>query len=284
MVDTLHLITNETILLDASFRRSNKQRNFSSKLGFNFKILWNGKTLINGSLSEFHNKINEISNTNYPLLPINNLDLTVNAFSDIFNLKSGYIDINRLDLAIDCNIDTFINLQNIVEPTGKYKIGLVNQETNSIYFKDPKSKITILFYQNNHQPGRPPGIRYETRLIKDIPIKILPELSQKKINGIIPFLENRLEAFVYKTDSSIIQNIVSTKHTYKQLKEIFFQYGLLITDNLAFSDLINMLKNTSTDRHIINRLNKERIDFIKKNQNNLQINPLNLLRNSLKNL
>lgn len=284
MVDTLHLITNETILLDATFRRSNKQRNFSTKLGFNFKILWNGKTLINGSLSEFHNKINEISNTNYPLLPINDLDLTVNAFSDIFNLKAGYIDISRLDLAVDCNIDTFINLQNIVDPTGKYKIGLVNQETNSIYFKDLKSKITILFYHNNNQPGRPPGIRYETRLIKDIPVKILPELSQKKINGIIPFLENRLEAFVYKTDNSIIENIVSTKHTYKQLKELFFQYGLLITDNLAFSDLINMLKNTHTDRHIINRLKKERIDFIKKNENNLQINPLNLLRNSLKNL
>ena len=281
MVDSLHLKTTETIKIDNSFRKSNRFRNFSSKLGFNFRVIWNKQTLIHGSLSEFYNKINEISNTNYPLIPLDCIDLAVNAFSDIFEFSPGYLDITRLDLAIDCNLENIYDLKNIVDPTKRFTAGLYDEKKESIYFYAKKENLVILFYQNFDKPGRPPGIRYETRFIKNIPVKILPELNKKKIENIIPFLDHNLNNFNYKANNFDIFHDQTEKLNYKEIKELIYNAGLVQVDSMNFYSFIKMLKNLNVDRRIINRVEKERNNAIVLSQQQLITNPLDLLRNQL---
>ena len=281
MIDSIHLKTFETVKIDNTFRKSNRFRNFNTKLGFNFRILFDGKTIINGSLSEFYNKINEISNTNYPLIPINDIDLAINAFTDIFNFKPGYLDITRLDLAVDCNIDNIYDLKNIIDPTKKFKTGLYNELNNSIYFLAKKDKLVILFYQNYDKPGRPPGIRYETRFVNNIPVKILPELSKKKIQNIVPYLDHNLNGFNYKVESFDIFHNQNKKLTYKEINKLFYTSGLIHVNTMSFNNFIKLLKNEKTDRHVIKRLENERNNAIKEAEKQLIINPLDLLRNQL---
>ena len=281
MIDTIHLKTMESIKLDSTFRKSNKFRNFSTKLGFNFRVLWNGQTVINGSLSEFYNKISQISNTNYPLIPIEDIDLAINVFSDIFECKPGYLDVTRLDLAVDCPMSNIYDLNNITDQSNDFTASLYNEKEGSIYFKAKKDKLVILFYQNYNKKGRPSGIRYETRFINNIPVKILPELNKKKIENIVPFLDHNLASFNYKVENYDILYDQATKLNYKNVKEIFYTAGLIHTNNMTFSNFIGLLRSLNIDRHIINRLEKERSNAINKAQNQLIINPLDLLRNQL---
>ena len=281
MVDSLHLKTIETVKIDNSFRKSNRFRNFSTKLGFNFRIFYNGHTVIHGSLSEFYNKINEISNTNYPLIPLDCIDLAINAFSDIFEFSPGYLDITRLDLAIDCNLENIYNLKNIVDPTKRFTAGLYDEKKESIYFYAKKENLVILFYQNFDKPGRPPGIRYETRFIKNIPVKILPELNKKKVENIIPFLEHNLSGFNYKVEDFDIFHNHNEKMNYKEIKDLIYTAGLIHIDTMSFNSFIKMLKNLKVDRHIVSRFEKERNNAINAAQSQLITNPLDLLRNQL---
>lgn len=281
MVDSLHLKTIETVKIDNSFRKSNRFRNFSTKLGFNFRIFYNGHTVIHGSLSEFYNKINEISNTNYPLIPLDCIDLAINAFSDIFEFSPGYLDITRLDLAIDCNLENIYNLKNIVDPTKRFTAGLYDEKKESIYFYAKKENLVILFYQNFDKPGRPPGIRYETRFIKNIPVKILPELNKKKVENIIPFLDHNLSGFNYKVEDFDIFYDHNEKMNYKEIKDLIYTAGLIHIDTMTFNSFIKMLKNLKVDRHIVSRFEKERNNAINAAQKQLITNPLDLLRNQL---
>jgi hypothetical protein len=281
MVDSLHLKTIETVKIDNSFRKSNRFRNFSTKLGFNFRIFYNGHTVIHGSLSEFYNKINEISNTNYPLIPLDCIDIAINAFSDIFEFSPGYLDITRLDLAIDCNLENIYNLKNIVDPTKRFTAGLYDEKKESIYFYAKKENLVILFYQNFDKPGRPPGIRYETRFIKNIPVKILPELNKKKVENIIPFLDHNLSGFNYKVEDFDIFYDHNEKMNYKEIKDLIYTAGLIHIDTMTFNSFIKMLKNLKVDRHIVSRFEKERNNAINAAQKQLITNPLDLLRNQL---
>ena len=281
MVDSLHLKTPETIKIDESFRKSNKFRNFSSKLGFNFRVIWNKQTIIHGSLSEFYNKINEISNTNYPLIPLDCIDLAINAFSDIFEFSPGYLDITRLDLAVDCNLENIYDLKNIIDNSKKFTAGLYDEKKESIYFYAKKENLVILFYQNFDKPGRPPGIRYETRFIKNIPVKILPELNKKKIENIIPFLDHNLNSFNYKVDNFDIFHDQTEKLNYKEIKDLIYTAGLIYIDSMSFNSFLKSLKGMNVDRHIINRVEKERHKAINLAQEQLITNPLDLLRNQL---
>jgi hypothetical protein len=281
MIDTIHLKTIETIKLDSTFRKSNKFRNFSTKLGFNFRIFYNGHTVIHGSLSEFYNKINEISNTNYPLIPVEDIDLAINVFTDIFDFKPGYLDVTRLDLAIDCSMENLYDLNNITNQNKEFTAALYNEKEGSIYFKSKKNKLVILFYQNFNKPNRPNGIRYETRFVNNIPVKILPELNKKKIENIVPFLDHNLASFNYKVENYDILYDQATKLNYKNIKEIFYTTGLIHTNNMTFNNFIGLLKSMNIDRHIVNRLEKERNNAINQAQNQLIINPLDLLRNQL---
>lgn len=281
MIDSIHLKTFETVKIDNSFRKSNRFRNFNTKLGFNFRVLWDGKTIIHGSLSEFYNKINEISNTNYPLIPVNDIDIAINAFTDIFDFRPGYLDITRLDLAIDCNMENIYDLKNIVDPTKKFKAGLYDEKKECIYFFAIKEKLVIIFYQNFDKPGRPPGIRFETRFINDIPVKILPELTKKKVENIIPFLDHNLNGFIYKIENYDIFFNQAQKLTYKDLVKLFYTSGLIHVNTMAFNSFIKMLKNMKVDRHIIKRMEDERNNGIKEAEKQLITNPLDLLRNQL---
>lgn len=281
MVDSLHLKSMETVKLDNSFRKSNKFRNFSSKLGFNFRIFYNGHTVIHGSLSEFYNKINEISSTNYPLIPLDCIDLAINAFSDIFEFRPGYLDVTRFDLAIDSNLENIYDLKNITDTSKRFTAGLYDEKKESIYFHAKKDKLVILFYQNYDKPGRPPGIRYETRFVNNIPVKILPELNKKKIENIIPFLDHNLNSFIYKVDNYDIFYDQTEKIGYKDVKEIIYKAGLIHIDTMKFNSFIKLLKTKNVDRHIISRLERERNNAILESQDQLIVNPLDIIRNQL---
>jgi len=281
MIDSLQLFSKYPIELDRTFIRSNN--GYNRKLGFNFKLATNGYLNVYGSLSEFWNKINNISETNYPLIPINEIEFALNTFEEIFNIRLNDIDVKRIDFSIDLNYNIFFDLNNLEIINKNYDVKTFSKLESSVMFSQKKNNnIRLLFYQNAAK-NRPAGIRFETRYFKNsVPFIYGSQIKiDKIIDHIIPNMELHLGNVIYKNENINI-NIQDKKLNYSEIRNFIYQYGLHIMDNKAFTQILDNLKNAGTDRHILKRITDERNEILLKNSTNLINDPVKLLLNNLK--
>lgn len=258
MVDSIYGNNKKTlvpILLDDTFKRS--RDGYLNKYGIKFILKPNGRYNFRGSLSEFWNRINDISNTNYPLLPLKDLNTCLNAFEDVFNIRLNDIDITRIDCSVDVDYDVFINLNSLDIVDKQYDVKVFEKFETSVSFFQKKEFIVLLFYQNAAM-GRPDGVRYETRFNKNaVPFKYGSEINEDKIRKIIlPFMENKLNQVYFKNEDFNPQ--LEQKPTYKTVSRNIYEYGLMQVPNQAFIQLMNVCKNKGMERHQVNRIINER--------------------------
>jgi hypothetical protein len=279
MIDSIEAYSRNVIYIpDETFKR--QKNGWLKKLGFNFKIATNGYLNIRGQLSEFWNIINNISDTNFPLIPLNDLNLALQTFEDVFHIRLNDLDLTRLDLALDVNFDIYIDLNNLDILSKNYEVKTFSQLDTSVMFSQKVGEnVRLVFYQNGPK-GRPEGLRFETRFLKtSVPYKHLSQITEDKIKSIIiPLIEFHLEKVVYKNDLTELDNNLK-KVTFSEVRNVIYRYGLLIIDNKKFHQYKAYLKGNGLDRHSLKRLEDERNEVLINSSNGLIQDPIkNILK------
>jgi hypothetical protein len=279
MIDSIEAYSRNVIYIpDETFKR--QKNGWLKKLGFNFKIATNGYLNIRGQLSQFWNIINNISDTNFPLIPLNDLNLALQTFEDVFHIRLNDLDLTRLDLALDVNFDIYIDLNNLDILSKNYEVKTFSQLDTSVMFSQKAGEnVRLVFYQNGPK-GRPEGLRFETRFLKtSVPYKHLSQITEDKIKSIIiPLIEFHLEKVVYKNDLTELDNNIK-KVTFSEVRNVIYRYGLLIIDNKKFHQYKAYLKGNGLDRHSLKRLEDERNEVLINSSNGLIQDPIkNILK------
>lgn len=283
MIDTVQGFSKVPIILDKTFIRSNN--GYLKKNGIYFKLSPNGYLNFYGSLSEFWNKINEISVSNYPLIPLKDLDLCLQTFEDFFNIRLNDIDLKRLDVAVDLEYSIFFDLNKLDIINKDYEVKTFSKLDSSIMFSQKKdNNIRLLFYQNAAK-NRPQGLRFETRYLKkSIPFVYGSELKSEKIKKfVIPFMELNLEKIIYKNEVFDLNQDIK-KITYGEIRNTIYKHGLLNLDNKSFYQFIEHVKNLGLDRHNIKRILDERNQVLINSTSTLINDPIKLILNNLNNI
>lgn len=286
MIDSISAFSKNIIYVpDETFKR--QKNGWLKKLGFNFKLANNGYLNIFGQLSEFWNIVNNISDTNYPLIPLNDLNLALQTFEDVFHIRLNDLDLTRLDLALDVNFDIFIDLNNLDILSKNYEVKTFSKLDSSVMFSQKNGEnVRLIFYQNAAK-GRPEGIRFETRFLKtSVPYKHLSQITEDKIKSIIiPLIEFHLDKVNYKNDLPELNNILK-KVTYSEVRNEIYKHGLLLIENKKFYQYKELLKSNGLDRHSLKRLEDERNEVLLRSSNGLLEDPikriskqLNILKN-----
>jgi hypothetical protein len=279
MIDSIEAYSRNVIYIpDETFKR--QKNGWLKKLGFNFKIATNGYLNIRGQLSQFWNIINNISDTNFPLIPLNDLNLALQTFEDVFHIRLNDLDLTRLDLALDVNFDIYIDLNNLDILSKNYEVKTFSKLDTSVMFSQKVGEnVRLVFYQNGPK-GRPEGLRFETRFLKtSVPYKHLSQITEDKIKSIIiPLIEFHLEKVVYKNDLTELDNNLK-KVTFSEVRNVIYRYGLLIIDNKKFHQYKAYLKGNGLDRHSLKRLEDERNEVLINSSNGLIQDPIkNILK------
>jgi hypothetical protein len=279
MIDSIEAYSRNVIYIpDETFKR--QKNGWLKKLGFNFKISTNGYLNIRGQLSEFWNIINNISDTNFPLIPLNDLNLALQTFEDVFRIRLNDLDLTRLDLALDLNFDIYIDLNNLDILSKNYEVKTFSKLDTSVMFSQKAGEnVRLIFYQNGPK-GRPEGLRFETRFLKtSVPYKHLSQITEDKIKSIIiPLIEFHLEKVVYKNDIPELNKNLK-KVTFSEVRNVIYKYGLLIIDNKSFHQYKAHLKGNGLDRHSLKRLEDERNEVLINSSNGLIQDPIkNILK------
>jgi hypothetical protein len=279
MIDSIEAYSRNVIYIpDETFKR--QKNGWLKKLGFNFKIATNGYLNIRGQLSQFWNIINNISDTNFPLIPLSDLNLALQTFEDVFRIRLNDLDLTRLDLALDVNFDIYIDLNNLDILSKNYEVKTFSQLDTSVMFSQKAGEnVRLVFYQNGPK-GRPEGLRFETRFLKtSVPYKHLSQITEDKIKSIIiPLIEFHLEKVVYKNDLTELDNNIK-KVTFSEVRNVIYRYGLLIIDNKKFHQYKAYLKSNGLDRHSLKRLEDERNEVLINSSNGLIQDPIkNILK------
>ena len=279
MIDSIEAFSKNIIYIpDETFKR--QKNGWLKKLGFNFKISTNGYLNIRGQLSEFWNIINNISDTNFPLIPLNDLNLALQTFEDVFRIRLNDLDLTRLDLALDLNFDIYIDLNNLDILSKNYEVKTFSKLDTSVMFSQKAGEnVRLIFYQNGPK-GRPEGLRFETRFLKtSVPYKHLSQITEDKIKSIIiPLIEFHLEKVVYKNDLTELDHNLK-KVTFSEVRNVIYKYGLLIIDNKSFHHYKAYLKGNGLDRHSLKRLEDERNEVLINSANGLIQDPIkNILK------
>jgi hypothetical protein len=280
MVDTLQGFSKVPILLDNTFVRANN--GYLKKNGIYFKLASNGYLNFYGSLSEFWNKTNEISNTNYPLIPLNDLNLCLQTFEDFFNIRLNDVDLRRLDVAVDLEYSIFFDLNKLDIIDKNYEVKTFSKIDSSIMFSQKKdNNIRLLFYQNAAK-NRPPGLRFETRYLKkSVPFIYGSDIKPEKIkNYIVPFMELNLNKIIYKNEIFDLNQDIK-KITYGEIRNSIYKHGLLNLDNKSFYQFIEHVKNLGLDRHNVKRIIDERNQVLINSNKALIDDPIKLIINNL---
>jgi hypothetical protein len=280
MIDTLQGFSKVPIILDKTFIRANN--GYLKKNGIYFKLATNGYLNFFGSLSEFWNKINGISVSNYPLIPLNDLELCLQTFEDFFNIRLNDVDLRRLDVAVDLEYSIFFDLNKLDIINKEYEVKTFSKLDSSIMFSQKKdNNIRLLFYQNAAK-NRPPGLRFETRYLKkSVPFVYGSEIKAEKIiNYIVPFMELNLNKIVYKNEIFDLNQDIK-KLTYGEIRNTIYKHGLLNLDNKTFYQLIDHLKNLGLDRHNMKRIIDDRNAVLISSSNTLINDPIKLILNNL---
>ena len=284
MIDSISAFSKNIIYVpDESFKR--QKNGWLKKLGFNFKIASNGYLNIYGELSKFWNIINNISDTNFPLIPLEDLNLALQTFEDVFHIRLNDLDLTRLDLALDLNFDIFIDLNNLDILSKNYEVKTFSKLDSSIMFSQKNGEnIRLVFYQNAPK-GRPEGIRFETRFLKtSVPYKHLSQITEDKIKSIIiPLMEFHLEKVNYKNDLPELDTIIK-KTTYSEVRNVIYRYGLIMVENRKFHQFKDYLKGNGLDRHSLKRLEDERNEVLINSSNGLIEDPIKTILKQLKQL
>ena len=284
MIDSISAFSKNIIYVpDESFKR--KKNGWLKKLGFNFKIANNGYLNIYGELSKFWNIVNNISDTNFPLIPLEDLNLALQTFEDVFHIRLNDLDLTRLDLALDVNFDIFIDLNNLDILSKNYEVKTFSKLDSSIMFSQKAGQnVRLIFYQNGPK-GRPDGIRFETRFLNtSVPYKHLSQITEDKIKSIIiPLMEFHLENVNYKNDLPELNSILK-KVTYSEVRNEIYKYGLVLIENKKFYQFKDYLKANGLDRHSLKRLEDERNEVLINSSNGLIQDPIKTILKQLKQL
>lgn len=284
MIDSISAFSKNIIYVpDQTFKR--QKNGWLKKLGFNFKIANNGYLNIYGELSKFWNIINNISDTNYPLIPLEDLNLALQTFEDVFHIRLNDLDLTRLDLALDVNFDIFIDLNNLDILSKNYEVKTFSKLDSSVVFSQKNGQnLRLVFYQNGPM-GRPEGIRFETRFLKtSVPYKHLSQITEDKIKSIIiPIMEFHLQNVNYKNDLPELNSIIK-KVTYSEVRNEIYKYGLVLIENKKFYQFKDSLKANGLDRHSLKRLEDERNEVLINSSNGLLQDPIKIILKQLKQL
>lgn len=284
MIDSISAFSKNIIYVpDQTFKR--QKNGWLKKLGFNFKLANNGYLNIYGQLSEFWNIVNNISDTNFPLIPLEDLNLALQTFEDVFHIRLNDLDLTRLDLALDVNFDIFIDLNNLDILSKNYEVKTFSKLDSSVMFSQKNGEnIRLIFYQNAAK-GRPEGIRFETRFLKtSVPYKHLSQITEDKIKSIIiPLMEFHLDKVNYKNDIQELDHNIK-KITYSEVRNVLYRYGLVMVENRKFYQYKEYLKSNGLDRHSLKRLEDERNEVLINSSNGLIQDPIKTILKQLKQL
>lgn len=283
MIDSIQGFSKFGFTPDQSFKRL--KNGYLKKYGFNFKLANNGYLNLYGQLSEFYNLVNGISDTNYPLIPIHEIEDALLLFEDVFGIRLNDIDIKRIDFAVDIEYQIFIDLNNLDLINKNYTVKYFDKLNTSVTFSQKKdNNIRLVFYQNESM-NRKPGIRFETRFLKrSVPFRIASEIkSGKIIDFIIPFMEMQVSNLTYK-ESELNIDLEANKYNYSQLKNHYYSIGLISEDNKTFNLKLEYLKANGMDRHTIKRIRDERNSLIVKNESTLHTNPKQIILKTINNV
>lgn len=283
MIDTIQGFSKSGFIPDQTFKRMNS--GYLKKYAFNFKLAPNGYLNLYGELSTFYNLLNGISDTNYPLIPIDEIENALLLFEDVFSIRLNDLDIKRIDFAVDIEFQIFIDLNNLDLINKDYTVKYFDKLNTSVTFSQKKdNNIRLVFYQNEAK-NRNPGIRFETRFLKrSVPFATAGSIKTGKIiEHIIPFMELQVNKLTYKEREQII-HLEAEKHNFTQLKNHYYNIGLISEDNKTFNMKLEYLKANGTDRHTLKRIRDERNSLIIGNEDKLLTDPKQLILNTIKNV